>query len=103
MREAVEVADIDIEVEAEGQGHGFNGKGERATCVLSGLPGGLIDCLRCIQDSLRKILSELRQEDHALDAELLDTLYSRVNLAGPDGIFAEVVKVRWLGVVCPSS
>jgi len=94
--EAVDVADLDI-IEAEGQGHGLNSNGGQATCVLSKLPGSLIDCLRCIQDSLRKVL---QQEDHALDAELLESLYSKVNLAGPEGVVAEIVKVRPLDLVC---
>ena len=101
LREAIDVVDVDIEVEDEGPSHGFSENGEKATCVLSRLPGGLIDCVRCIQDSLRKVLSELRQEGRALDAELLDSLYSKVNLAGPDGVIAEVVKVRALTLMCP--
>ena len=101
LREAIDAADVDIEDEDEGPSHGFSDNGEKATCVLSKLPVGLIDCVRCIQDSLRKVLSELQQEGRVLDAELLDSLYAKVNLAGPGGLIAEVVKVRALTLVCP--
>ena len=94
MRETVDVADVDIEVEAEGQEHGFNGNGKKTACVLSNQRGDPIDCLKCIQDSLRNVLSQLRRTDHAHDADLLDSLYRKVNLAGPNGVVAEVVKVR---------
>ena len=87
-------AGIDREGEADEQRHGFNGNREKATCVLSTQPSGLIDCVRCIQDRLRNLLSQLQQEGHAHDAELLASLYRKVNLAGTDGILAEAVKVR---------
>ena len=94
MREADDVDDVEIDAEAQGQRHGFNGNGEKAACVLSKQPNELIDCLRCIQDSLFNVLSQLRRENHTHDADLLDSLYRKVNLAGPNGIVAEVVKVR---------
>ena len=94
MRETVGVADVDTDAEAQGQGHGFNGNGEKAACVLSKQPGELIDCSRCIQDSLSDVLSQLQRENHAHDAYLLDSLYKKVNLAGPNGLVAEVVKVH---------
>lgn len=100
MREAVDIDDVNVEVEVEGEGHGINGNGEKATCMLLKKPHGLIDCVRCIQDSLQNILSQLRREDHADDAVLLDSLYRNANLAGADGIVAEVVKVRPLHLVC---
>jgi len=94
MREVVGIADADIDVEAGVKGHGSNSNGEEATCVLSKQSSGLIDCVKCIQDSLHNVLSQLQQEDRAHDAELLDSLYTKVDLAGPDGIVAEGVKVR---------
>lgn len=105
MREAVGVDDIDIDVEPQEQRHGFNGNGEKAACVLSKQPNELIDCLRCIQDSLCNVLSQLQRENHPHDADLLDSLYRKVNLAGPDGIVAELVKVRPsdLRYLCPDS
>jgi len=105
MRETIGVADINIDVEAEGQGHGFNGDGETAACVLSKRPGDLIDCLKCIQDSLHSVLSQLQRGGHAHDAELLDSLYRKVNLAGSNGVVAEAVKVcpLNLGCLCPDS
>ncbi len=97
-RETADVADVDIDVEAQGQQHGFNGNGEKAACVLSRQPSELIDCSRCIQDSLRNVLSQLQRENHAHEADLLDSLYKKVNLAGPNGLVAEVVKVRPLNL-----
>lgn len=101
MREAVRFDDVGMDVEAQGQRHGFNGNEEKAACVLSKQPYELIDCLRCIQDSLCNVLSQLQQENHAHDADLLDSLYRKVNLAGPNGITAEVVKVRPLDLRYP--
>jgi len=98
--ETVDVVDVDIEVETEGQEHGFNGNGGKAACVLSDQPDGLIDCLQCIQDSLRNVLSQLQRENHTHDADLLDSLYKKVNLAGPNGVVAEVVKVRPFDLGC---
>jgi hypothetical protein len=94
MKETADVAGVGTEVEAEEQGHGLNDSGGKATCVLLKQPGGLVDCLQCIQDSLRNVLSQLQQGGHAHDAELLDSLYKKVNLAGPNGVVAEAVKVR---------
>ena len=101
MRETVDLSDVDIDAEAQGQQHGFNGNGEKAACVLSKQPGELIDCSRCIQDSLRNVLSQLQRENHAHDADLLDSLYKQVDLAGPNGLVAEVVKVCPLDLDAP--
>jgi hypothetical protein len=99
-RETVDVADVDLEVEAEGQAHGFNASGGKAACVLSNQPGELIDCSQCIQDSLRNVLSQSQRGDHVRDRDLLESLYKKVNLAGPNGVIAEVVKVRPLRLGC---
>jgi hypothetical protein len=99
MREAIDITDVDVDVEAEGENHGFNGNSEKAACMLSKQQDGLIDCVRCIQDSLRNVLSLLQQEDHADDAVLLESLYRTVKQAGTDGIIAEDVNVRPLDPV----